>query len=121
MKILGSTTMSFELLFEVTEIGVRITSYGGWLISFNFEEAHLAKLRNMDPSSTTFGNFKLELLNEGTSEITVDLVVTKVQIVDEYGILQNPVDEWSWELTSLNHGYCPPSERQAIELLSLLT
>ena len=89
----------FELLFEVTEIGVRITplmedgSYPS-----TFEEAHLAKLRNMDPSSTTFGNFKLELLNEGTSEITVDLVVTKVQIVDEYGILQNPVDEWSWEI-----------------------
>ena len=74
MRILGSNNNVFELLFEVTEIGVRITplmedgSYPS-----TFEEAQLAKLRNMDPSSTTFGNFHLELLNEGTSEITVDL------------------------------------------------
>ena len=95
----GVNNNVFELLFEVTEIGVRITplmedgSYPS-----TFEEAQLAKLRNMDPSSTTFGNFHLELLNEGTSEITVDLLVTKVQIVDEAGILQNPVDEWSWDI-----------------------
>ena len=95
----GANNNIFELLFEVTEIGVRITPFlpdGSY--PSTFEEAQSAKMRNMDPSSTTFVNFQLELLNEGTSEITVDLSVTKVQIVDEAGILQNPVDEWSWEL-----------------------
>ena len=95
----GTDNNVFELLFTVTEIGVRITplmedgSYPS-----TFQESQSAKSRNLDPSTTTNANFQLELLNEGTSEVTVDLTVTKIQIIDESGILQNPTDEWSWEI-----------------------
>lgn len=92
----GSNNNIFELLFDVTEIGVRLTplmddgSYPS-----NFQESQQAKNRVIDPSTVSWANFELELLNEGTSEITVELSVTAVQEVGDSGILDNPLDEWS--------------------------
>ena len=52
---------------------------------------------------------QLELLNEGTSEITVDLIITAVQIVSESGVLENPQDEWSKELNETSPWVLSPS------------
>ena len=92
----GTDNNVFELLFEVREIGVRLTplledgSYPS-----DFEESESAKLRNIDPSLVSWATFELELLNEGTSQITVELAISPMQLIDESGILQTPQDEWS--------------------------
>ena len=95
----GINNNVYELEFEVTQIGVRITPLlVDGTIPSNFQEGEQAKSRTLDPSTANGVTFQLELLNEGTSEITVDLSVTAVQVVDESGILDQPLDEWSREL-----------------------
>ena len=97
-EISGINNNVLEVAFEVTQIGVRITPLmeDGTLPS-DFEETAQAQTRDLDPSTASWVNFQLELRNEGTSEITVDLTVSPVQIVDESGILDHPQDEW-WRL-----------------------
>ena len=96
----GANNNVFELELEVTEIGVRITplmpdgSYPS-----DFQELESAKSQNIDPSLVSWAEFQLELLNEGTSEITVELTTSSVQIIDESGIMNNPQDEWSRTLS----------------------
>jgi uncharacterized membrane protein len=95
-EIIGSNNNVFELEFNVTEIGVRITpllSDGSY--PSDFQELESAKTQSIDPSLVSWATFQLELLNEGTSEISVALSTSAVQIVDESGILDNPQDEWS--------------------------
>ena len=94
----GTDNNVFEFIFEVTQIGVRITALmeNGSLPS-NFEEGIQARSRNLDPSTASWVNFQLELRNEGTSEIDVKLSITPVQVVDETGILNSPEDEW-WRI-----------------------
>ena len=95
----GTDNNIFDLLFNVTEIGVRITPLledGSHPITF--EDSESAKHRNIDPSMSISASFQLELQNQGTSQITVDLIHTPVQEVDESGILDSPQDEWSRNL-----------------------
>ncbi|MBR79669.1 MAG: hypothetical protein CMA88_02655 [Euryarchaeota archaeon] len=106
----GSNNNVFELLFEVTEIGVRLTPLmeDGSHPS-DFQEAQSAKHRDLDPSTQSWATFQLELLNEGTSEITVELVVTAVQIMDESGVLDTPQDEWSKTLNETSPWVLSPN------------
>jgi len=96
----GVNNNVFDLQFNVTEIGVRITPLmeDGSHPS-DFQESESAKNRNLNPSLASWANFQLELLNEGTSEITVDLLYSPLQIVDDFGILNTPLDEWSRTLS----------------------
>ena len=96
----GSNNNIFELEFDVTEIGVRITPLmpDGSHPS-DFQELESAKFQNIDPSLVSWSEFQLELLNEGTSEITVELSTSPVQIIDESGIMGTPQDEWSRTLS----------------------
>lgn len=98
-EISGSNNNVYELAFEVSQIGVRITPLmDDGTAPSTFEELEIAKSRSLEPSTSSLVTFQLELLNEGTSEITVDLSVTAVQEVSESGILEQPLDEWSKEL-----------------------
>ena len=99
-EISGINNNYFDLSLDITEIGVRITplmedgSYPS-----DFQELESAKMRNIDPSLASWATFELELLNEGTSEITVELFTSAVQVIDESGILESPMDEWSRTLS----------------------
>ena len=97
-EISGTNNNVFELSYEVTQIGVRVTPLmeDGSFPS-GFEETTQAHFRNLDPSTASWALFDLELRNEGTSEITVDLTISPIQIVDDSGILNPPQDEW-WRL-----------------------
>ena len=109
-EISGSNNNVFDLLFDVTEIGVRLTPLmEDGTHPTDFQEAESAKSRTLDPSMESSANFQLELLNEGTSEITVDLIITAVQIVSESGVLENPQDEWSKELNETSPWVLSPS------------
>jgi len=96
----GTNNNLFELELDVTEIGVRVTPLmvDGSHPS-DFQELESAKSQNIDPSLVSWAEFQLELLNEGTSEITVELSTTSVQIIDESGIMNTPQDEWSRSLS----------------------
>ena len=106
----GLNNNIFELGLDVTEVGVRIIplmedgSYPG-----NFQELESAKIQNIDPSTASWATFELELLNEGTSEITVELFTSPVQIIDESGILESPQDEWSRTLSEEGPWVLSPS------------
>jgi len=65
----------------------------------NFQELESAKYQNIDPSQVSWAEFQLELLNEGTSEITVELSTSAVQVIDDTGIMNSPQDEWSRSLS----------------------
>jgi len=96
----GTNNNVFDLELDVTEIGVRVTPLmvDGSHPS-DFQELESAKSQNIDPSLVSWAEFQLELLNEGTSEITVELSTTAVQIIDESGIMNTPQDEWSRSLS----------------------
>ena len=96
----GTNNNLFELELDVTEIGVRVTPLmvDGSHPS-DFQELESAKSQNIDPSLVSWAEFQLELLNEGTSEVTVELSTTAVQIIDESGIMNTPQDEWSRTLS----------------------
>jgi uncharacterized membrane protein len=57
----------------------------------------LAKHRTLNPSSASHVIFELELKNEGTSEVTVDISASPIQLVGDGGLLHQPQDEW-WKL-----------------------
>ena len=56
-----------------------------------------SRTRGMNPRETNSVYFPLELRNEGTSTISVQLSVSPVNIVSENGVLQPPSDEW-WKI-----------------------
>jgi len=94
----GVNNNIYEMSFEVSQIGVRLTPLMlDGSIPSSFEEIESAKSRNIDPSLTSHVSFQLEMLNEGTSEISVDLQITAVQEISQTGILEQPLDEWSKE------------------------
>jgi len=96
----GTNNNVFELELDVTEIGVRVTPLlADGSHPSDFQELESAKSQNIDPSLVSWAEFQLELLNEGTSEITVELSTTAVQIIDESGIMNTPQDEWSRSLS----------------------
>ncbi len=84
-----------EIIVQVSQIGVRITPLmeSGNLPSnpLEFEDS---RSRGMNPRDTNSVYFPLELKNEGTSTISVQLSVSPVNVVSENGVLQPPSDEW---------------------------
>ena len=82
----------------VSQVGVRLTPLltDGSLPS-NPSENDLSRMRYMDPTTTNFVSFELELKNEGTSEITVEISASPVQLLGVGGLLMSPEDEW-WKL-----------------------
>ena len=96
----GTNNNVYDLELDVTEIGVRITPLlADGSHPSNFQELESAKYQNIDPSQVSWAEFQLELLNEGTSEITVELSTSAVQVIDDTGIMNSPQDEWSRSLS----------------------
>ncbi len=96
----GTNNNVYDLELDVTEIGVRITPLNAdGTIPSDFQELESAKIQNIDPSLVSWAEFQLELLNEGTSEITVELSTSAIQVIDETGIMNTPQDEWSRSLS----------------------
>ncbi len=94
----GTDNNVFEFTFQVTQIGVRATPLmKNGSLPGDYDESIQARSRNLDPSTTSWVVFQIELRNEGTSEVDVKLSVSHVQIVDEAGILNSPGDEW-WRI-----------------------
>jgi len=96
----GTNNNLFDLELNVTEIGVRVTPLmADGSHPSDFQELESAKTQDINPSLVSWAEFQLELLNEGTSEVTVELSTTAVQIIDESGIMNTPQDEWSRTLS----------------------
>ena len=87
-----------EIVVHVSQIGVRITPLmeDGSLPS-NPSEFEDSKFRGMNPRETNSVYFPLELKNEGTSTILVQLSVSPVNVISQNGVLQPPSDEW-WKI-----------------------
>ena len=96
----GINNNIFNFSFNVSQIGVRVTPLlPDSSIPSTIEELSVAKTRDFDPRTDTSIIYELELKNEGTSQITVDLTVSPIQIISESGILNQPEDEWSRDLS----------------------
>jgi len=82
----------------VSQVGVRLTPLlpdGSYPSTPS--ELDESKVRNLNPSQSSSVIFDLELKNEGTSEITVEISASPVQFSDVGGLLVAPIDEW-WKL-----------------------
>ena len=82
----------------VSQVGVRLTPLlpdGSYPSTPS--ELDQSKVRYLDPSESSAVTFDLELKNEGTSEVTVDVSASPVQLSDVGGLLVAPIDEW-WKL-----------------------
>ena len=101
-EISGTNNNVYDLELDVTEIGVRITPLmDDGSHPSDFQELESAKSQNIDPSQVSWAEFQLELLNEGTSEITVEISTSAVQVIDDSGIMNSPQDEWSRSLSEV--------------------
>ena len=101
-EISGINNNVYDLELDVTEIGVRITPLmDDGSHPSDFQELESAKSQNIDPSQVSWAEFQLELLNEGTSEITVEISTSAVQVIDDSGIMNSPQDEWSRSLSEV--------------------
>ncbi len=84
-----------EIVVHVSQIGVRVTPL---LENGNIPSSPLeledSKYRSMNPRDSSSVYFMLELKNEGTSSISVQLSVSPINVVSENGVLQPPSDEW---------------------------
>tara|TARA_Y100000746_G_scaffold148888_1_gene127524 strand:- start:3266 stop:8026 length:4761 start_codon:yes stop_codon:yes gene_type:complete len=106
----GMNNNIFDLEFNVTEIGVRIVPLmEDGSNPADFVESQSARNRDINPSTESWANFQLELLNEGTSEITVELSISAVQEIDDSGIMVSPQDEWSETLSDSGPWVLSPS------------
>ena len=94
----GINNNNFEMDVYVSQVGVRLTPLlaDGSLPS-NPSENDLSRVRIMNPTTTNSVSFVLELKNEGTSEITVEISASPVQLLGDGGLLMAPEDEW-WKL-----------------------
>lgn len=109
-ETIGTNNNIFDLEFNVTEIGVRIIPLmenGAYPI--DFIESQSARNRDINPSTESWANFQLELVNEGTSETTVELSISAVQEIGESGIMSSPQDEWSETLSDSGPWVLSPS------------
>ena len=83
---------------NVSQIGVRLTPLmEDGSLPTNPAQLSQAMTRTLDPRHASWVLFELEMRNEGTSEISVDLSVSPVQLLGDDGILYSPQDEW-WKL-----------------------
>ena len=109
-ETIGTNNNIFDLEFNVTEIGVRIVPLmedGSY--PTDFAESQSSRNRDINPSTESWVNFQLELLNEGTSETTVELSVSAVQEIGDSGIMSSPKDEWSETLSASGPWTLSPS------------
>ena len=90
-EVSGINNNIAEIIVEVSQIGVRITPLleNGNLPSnpLEFEDS---RTRSMNPRETNSVYFPLELRNEGTSTISVQLSDSPVNIVSDLLILNPP-------------------------------
>ena len=97
-ELSGNNNNIIEIVVQVSQIGVRVTPLlENGDIPSSPSELQDAKSRAMDPRDSSSVYFMLELRNEGTSDISVQLSVSPVNVVSENGVLQPPSDEW-WKL-----------------------
>lgn len=107
---IGTNNNIFDLEFNVTEIGVRIIPLmEDGSTPTDFAETQDARNREINPSTESWANFQLELLNEGTSETTVELSISAVQQIGDSGIMSSPQDEWSETLSDSGPWVLSPS------------
>ena len=91
----GINNNVYEVTVEVTQIGVRVTALNAdGSIPLTPLDLNIARSKSIDPSIANWVNFPLEFRNEGTSEITLAKSISSVQKIDEFGILNQPTDEW---------------------------
>ena len=94
----GINNNNFEMDVYVSQVGVRLTpQLADGSLPSNPSENDLSRVRVMDPTITNSVSFVLELKNEGTSEITVEISASPVQLLGDGGLLMAPEDEW-WKL-----------------------
>ena len=94
----GTDNNRMLLHINVSQIGVRLTPLmEDGSIPNNPAELSQAMIRTLDPRAASWVLFDLEMRNEGTSEISVGLSVSPVQLLGEDGVLYSPQDEW-WKL-----------------------
>ena len=91
----GQNNNIFDLLLNVTAIGVRVTPYleSGSLPTGEAELTEAAT-RTLDPVLDDEVKFRIMVANEGTSNESIDMRVTPVQFTRPDGILDAPSDEW---------------------------
>ena len=94
----GIDNNNIEIDVYVSQVGVRLTPLlvDGTLPSTP-SEIDDSRTRNLDPTATNSVSFQLEMRNEGTSQITVDISASPVQLLGIGGLLISPQDEW-WKL-----------------------
>ena len=97
-ELSGINNNNQQIDVYVSQVGVRLTPLlvDGSLPS-SPSEVDQSRIRNLDPSVSSSVVFQLELKNEGTSEITVDISASPVQLLGDGGLLMAPYDEW-WKL-----------------------
>lgn len=106
----GLNNNIFNFSFNVSQIGVRLTPLlPDGTVPSSYEELLLAKARDFDPRTQTSTVFELEMKNEGTAQITVELTVSPLQIISESGILNQPEDDWSKSLSESGPWVLNPS------------
>ena len=94
----GIDNNRLQIEVNVSQIGVRITPLlEDGSLPTNPSQLNQAMTRTLDPRYTSWALFDLELRNEGTSEISVGLSVSPVQLLGDDGVLYSPQDEW-WKL-----------------------
>ena len=87
-----------RIFVNVSQIGVRLTPLlEDGTVPSNPAELSQAMIRTLDPRDASWVLFELEMRNEGTSEISVGLSISPVQLLGDDGVLYQPQDEW-WKL-----------------------
>ena len=97
-EISGLDNNKVQIDVYVSQVGVRLTPLlpdGSYPSTPS--ELDQSKVRYLDPSESSAVTFDLELKNEGTSEVTVEISASPVQLSDVGGLLLAPIDEW-WKL-----------------------
>ena len=95
---IGTDNNRILLHVNVSQIGVRLTPLAeDGTVPSNPAELSQAMTRTLDPRTASWVLFDLEMRNEGTSEISVGLSVSPVQLLGDDGVLYAPQDEW-WKL-----------------------
>ncbi|DAC62717.1 MAG TPA: hypothetical protein HA357_03420, partial [Candidatus Thalassarchaeaceae archaeon] len=94
-EIDGIDNNIIEIDIYVSQVGVRLTPL---LVDGNLpstpSEIEDSRTRNLDPTTTNSVSFQLEMRNEGTSQITVDISASPIQLLGIGGLLISPQDEW---------------------------
>ena len=94
----GSDNNRYHIEVNVSQIGVRLTPLmEDGSLPTNPAQLSQAMTRTLDPRDSSWLHFELEMRNEGTSEISVGLSISPVQLLGDDGILYPPQDEW-WKL-----------------------